>query len=138
VSSCGKKTMEEGDCDVSKCFCADENAILTFGGDDSGGGSATVIDADGPLHAAAGSAAAMVARQGEGEGEGTAAAARAGAVTPQHTAEYMCKEYGVQCKASARELKAIALAAKAAKRREQRTSKRQRAPPRRLEERQKK
>jgi hypothetical protein len=80
----------------------------------------------------------MVARQGEGEGEGTAAAARAGAVTPQHTAEYMCKEYGVQCKASARELKAIALAAKAAKRREQRTSKRQRAPPRRLEERQKK
>jgi hypothetical protein len=154
VSSCGKKAMEEGDCDVSKCFCADENAILTFGGDDSGGGSATVIDADGPLHGAAGSAAAMVARQGGNSpggnspdgnspdspngGEGEGAALRGRAVTPVHTAEYMCKEYGVQCKASARELKAVALAAKAAKRREQRVTKRSRAPPRRMEERQKK
>ena len=48
-----------------------------------------------------------------------------------HTAEYMCKEYGVQCKQTPRELKAIALAAKAAKRREHRIAKRQHAPQRR-------
>merc|ERR1719424_1610022 len=71
-------------------------------------------------------------------GEGEGAALRGRAVTPVHTAAYMCKEYGVQCKASARELKAVALAAKAAKRREQRVTKRSRAPPRRMEERQKK
>jgi hypothetical protein len=97
VTNCGLKTP---DCPVEKCFCADENAILTFGGDDSS-------QADGPL--------AMFAREG---GEPTAETIRS-----QYTPQYMCKEYGVQCAAEAR------LEQKAAKRRG-RATKRQRTPPR--------
>ena len=106
IKTCGKKDREEGDCDVSRCFCADETAILTFDGNaGAGGGAATIIDGDGPLLGASGSAAAMVARQsagegagaaagaaageGEGEGEGEGAAAQASALTPVHTANQL-------------------------------------------------
>ena len=102
IKTCGKKDREEGDCDVSRCFCADETAILTFDGDaGAGGGAATIIDGDGPLLGASGTAAAMVARQsagegasageseGEGEGEGEGAAAQASALTPVHTANHL-------------------------------------------------
>ena len=100
IKTCGKKDREEGDCDVSRCFCADETAILTFDGDaGAGGGAATIIDGDGPLLGASGTAAAMVARQSagegtgagesEGEGEGEGAAAQASALTPVHTANHL-------------------------------------------------
>ena len=103
VKSCG---ADPPNCPIEKCFCADENAILTFGGDKGSAG-------DGPL--------AMVARvDGQSQAKMT---------TPMHTAEYMCKEYGVQCTDSAQELKAA--------RRRGRATKRQRAPPR-LKEREKK
>ncbi len=84
-SNCG---TEEG-CPVEKCFCADENAILTFDGDD-----ATSADADGIIRS-------EPVQQNHAEKPASATVAER-----HHSAQWMCKEYGQQCDRAERERKA--------------------------------